>query len=76
MFFAGWLVAGMAMAAVFYQAGFAALTRWYGPARVRALTTLTLVGGLASTMFAPVTHCCWNTLLARHLPRAGRCWPR
>ena len=26
-------------------AAFAALTRWYGPARVRALTTLTLAAG-------------------------------
>jgi MFS family permease len=61
-FVAAWLVAGVAMAAVFYQAGFAAITRWYGPARVRALTTLTLVAGLASTIFAPVTH-----LLLDHL---------
>ncbi|MBJ7451239.1 MAG: MFS transporter [Blastococcus sp.] len=61
-FVAAWLVAGVAMAAVFYQAGFAALTRWYGPARVRALTTLTLVAGLASTIFAPLT-----SLLLDHL---------
>ncbi|WP_164701107.1 MFS transporter [Modestobacter sp. KNN46-3] len=54
-FVVAWLVAGVAMAAVFYQAGFAALTRWYGPGRVRALTTLTLVAGLASTVFAPLT---------------------
>jgi MFS family permease len=43
------------MAATFYQAAFAALTRWYRSGRVRALTTLTLAGGLASTVFAPVT---------------------
>lgn len=54
-FLAAWLVAGVAMAAVFYQAAFAALTRWYGPARVRALTVLTLAAGLASTVFAPLT---------------------
>jgi MFS family permease len=54
-FAAAWLVAGVAMAAVFYQAAFAALTRWYGEDRVRALTTLTLVAGLASTVFAPLT---------------------
>ncbi|MEI4278437.1 MFS transporter [Klenkia terrae] len=54
-FAAAWLVAGVAMAAVFYQAAFAALTRWYGPARVRALTVLTLAAGLASTVFAPLT---------------------
>ncbi|MBM7805638.1 MFS family permease [Geodermatophilus bullaregiensis] len=55
-FLAAWLVAGAAMSAVFYQAAFAALTRWYGDRRVRALTTLTLVAGLASTVFAPLTH--------------------
>ena len=55
-FVAAWLVAGAAMAAVFYQAAFAALTRWYGDRRVRALTALTLVAGLASTLFAPLTN--------------------
>ncbi|MGO4604246.1 MFS transporter [Terrabacter sp. 2YAF2] len=55
VFTAGWLLAGLAMAATFYQPAFAALTRWYGPRRVRALTTLTLAGGLASTIFAPIT---------------------
>lgn len=55
VFFAGWILGGLAMAAVFYPAAFAALTRWYGPDRVRALTVLTLAGGLASTVFAPVT---------------------
>ncbi|WP_246080691.1 MFS transporter [Modestobacter altitudinis] len=54
-FVTAWLIAGVAMAAVFYQAAFAALTRWYGPARVRALTTLTLAAGLSSTVFAPLT---------------------
>jgi hypothetical protein len=53
VFTARWLLAGAAMAATFYQPAFAALTRWYGPARIRALTTLTLAGGLASTAFAP-----------------------
>jgi MFS family permease len=61
-FVVAWLVAGVAMAAVFYQAAFAALTRWYGPARVRALTVLTLVAGLASTVFAPLT-----SVLLEHL---------
>jgi MFS family permease len=53
-FLAAWLVAGLAMAAVFYQAAFAALTRWYGDRRVRALTAVTLVAGLSSTVFAPL----------------------
>lgn len=62
LFAAAWVVAGIAMAAVFYQAAFAALTRWYGPLRVRALTVLTLAAGLASTVFAPLT-----SLLLAHL---------
>lgn len=54
-FLLAWLVAGIAMAALFYQPAFAALARWYeGEARTRALTVLTLSGGLASTVFAPV----------------------
>ncbi len=54
-FVAGWLVAGVAMSAVLYPPAFAALTRWYGADAVGALTVLTLAGGLASTIFAPVT---------------------
>ncbi len=53
-FAAGWLVAGSTMAALSYSPAFAALTRWHGPNRMRALTTLTLVAGLASTVFAPL----------------------
>nr|WP_241834535.1 MFS transporter [Pseudofrankia asymbiotica] len=54
-FLAAWLIAGIAMAGVFYPPAFAALTGWYGPHRVRALTTLTLAAGFASTIFAPLT---------------------
>lgn len=61
-FVASWIVAGVAIGAVLYQPAFAALTRWYGPRHVRALTMLTLVAGLASTVFAPLT-----ALLADHL---------
>ena len=53
-FAAAWLVAGATMAALSYSPAFVALTRWYGPDRIRALTTLTLVAGLASTIFAPL----------------------
>ncbi|MFD7962722.1 MFS transporter [Streptomyces zaomyceticus] len=55
VFFAGWLLGGSAMAATFYQPAFAALTRWWAPDHVRALTVVTLAGGLASTVFAPLT---------------------
>jgi len=54
-FFAAWALAGVAMAGVLYQPAFAALTRWWGPRRVTALTAVTLLGGLASTVFAPLT---------------------
>jgi MFS family permease len=55
VFFVGWSTAGAAMAATFYAPAFAALTRWWAPDHVRALTLVTLAGGLASTVFAPVT---------------------
>ncbi|MFB7043548.1 MFS transporter [Streptomyces sp. NPDC056294] len=66
VFFAGWLLAGFAMAATFYQPAFAALTRYFAPDHVRALTIVTLAGGLASTVFAPLTaalasHLTWRT---------------
>lgn len=54
-FVAAWVLAGVAMSAVLYPPAFAALTRWYGPRRVGALTVLTLAGGFASTIFAPLT---------------------
>ncbi|MQA81781.1 MAG: MFS transporter [Streptosporangiales bacterium] len=54
-FYAAWVLAGLAQAAVLYPPAFTALTRWYGPHRVGALTALTLLGGLASTVFAPLT---------------------
>jgi MFS family permease len=55
LFFGAWILAGVAMAAVLYAPAFAALTRWYGTRRVSALTSLTLIAGLASTVFAPLT---------------------
>lgn len=66
---AGWLLAGTAMAATFYQPAFAALTRWWAPDHIRALTIVTLAGGLASTVFAPLTatladHMSWRATYA------------
>jgi MFS family permease len=55
LFVAGWVLAGIAMAGTLYAPAFAALTRWWGPRRVTALTAVTLLAGLASTVFAPVT---------------------
>lgn len=54
-FVTAWVVAGVAMSAVFYAPAFAALTRFFGTDAVRALTVLTLVAGFASTVFAPLT---------------------
>ena len=54
VFYIGWSLTGVAMAGTLYPPAFAALTRWGGVRRVRALTTLTLVAGLASTVFAPL----------------------
>ncbi|WP_249265945.1 MULTISPECIES: MFS transporter [unclassified Pseudonocardia] len=54
-FLAAWLLAGLAQSATLYPPAFAALTRWWGTDRVRALTWVTLAGGLASTVFAPLT---------------------
>jgi len=61
-FLAAWVPAGPAMSAVLYQPAFAALTRRYGPRRVTALTILTLVAGLASTVYAPITAALVSTL--------------
>lgn len=55
IFAGGWLLAGIAMAGVLYQPAFAAITGWYQAGRLRALTTVTLIAGLASTVFAPLT---------------------
>ncbi|MBM7517644.1 MFS transporter [Nocardioides nitrophenolicus] len=55
VFTIGWLLAGTASAGTFYPPAFAALTQWYGERRVQAITTLTLVAGFSSTIFAPLT---------------------
>jgi MFS family permease len=65
-FLAAWLAAGTASAGLYYPPAFAALTTWYGRERVRALTTLTLAAGFASTIFAPLT-----STLAAHLSWRG-----
>jgi MFS family permease len=61
-FLLGWLVAGVAMSGTLYAPAFAAITGWAGDQRVKALTALTLVAGLSSTVFAPLT-----ALLVDHL---------
>jgi len=55
MFGAAWVVVGTAQSAVLYQAVFTVITRRYGPRRHVPLTIITVAGGLASTVFAPIT---------------------
>ena len=55
MMLAGWLVAGIAMAACLYDPAFATLFRVAGPSYRRAVTALTLFGGFASTVFWPLS---------------------
>lgn len=54
VFTVAWLLAGLAQSLLLYPPAFAVITRWYGVDRVRPLTIITLVGGLASTIFAPL----------------------
>lgn len=55
VFTAGWIVCGLGQSAVLYQAAFTVITRRHGDRRRRAMTIVTLAGGLASTVFAPIT---------------------
>ncbi|ODU02091.1 MAG: MFS transporter [Pseudonocardia sp. SCN 72-86] len=66
LFMAAWLVAGVAMSATLYPPAFAALTRWWGPRRVTALTAVTMFGGLAGTVFAPLSATLLDHLGWRH----------
>lgn len=54
LFVIGWGIVGLAQAAVLYPAAFTVITRRYGDRRQLPLTVLTLAGGLASTIFAPI----------------------
>jgi len=54
VFTLGWVIAGIAQSAVLYQAAFTVIARRYGSRRRGAMTILTLAGGLASTVFAPI----------------------
>ncbi|WP_134323860.1 MFS transporter [Cumulibacter soli] len=51
----GWILAGLVMPALFYQAAFTACTGWMGENRVKGITAVTVAGGISSTVFAPLT---------------------
>ena len=53
--FLAWSVAGIAMAMTMYDAAFATLSQHSGTSYRKALTALTLMGGLASTAFWPAS---------------------
>jgi hypothetical protein len=52
--YAVWLLMGLAMAATLYEPAFAVVVSWFGRGRDRALLTVTLVAGFASTIFMPI----------------------
>jgi MFS family permease len=55
-FVAVWVLLGGGQAVLFYEPAFTVLTKWFGGReRQRAITTVTLVAGLASTIFGPLT---------------------
>lgn len=55
-FTAAWLLAGLAMGLTFYEATFTVLGQQVtGQVRTRATLTITLIAGLASTIFVPLT---------------------
>jgi MFS family permease len=56
LFWFSWLVLGVAMRCTLYDAAFAALARIAGPRARRPIAQITLLGGLASTVFWPLGH--------------------
>lgn len=56
VFTAGWILAGLAMAACLYDPAFASLYQIAPDRYRRAVTGLTLFGGFASTVFWPLSH--------------------
>jgi MFS family permease len=67
--YAVWLLMGLAMAATLYEPAFAVVVSWFTRGRDRALLTVTLVAGLASTIFMPIeaallSRLGWRTSLA------------
>lgn len=53
---AGWTLLGLALRSILYDGAFAALTSLAGADARRAISLLTLLGGLASTIFWPIGH--------------------
>jgi MFS family permease len=56
VYYAAWVCLGLAMRLTLYEAAFAALARIGGPHARRPISQITLLGGLASTVFWPIGH--------------------
>jgi MFS family permease len=56
LYYAAWACLGLAMRMTLYDAAFAALARLGGAGAKRPISQVTLLGGLASTVFWPVGH--------------------
>lgn len=54
VFIIGWALIGIASSMSLYLPAFAAVARWFHPNPVKALTLVTLLGALASTIFGPL----------------------
>jgi MFS family permease len=54
-YFAAWTVLGIAMAMVLYEAAFATINREFSQQARKGISLVTLAGGLASTVFWPLT---------------------
>ncbi|MBC7727942.1 MAG: MFS transporter [Microbacteriaceae bacterium] len=65
-FYAVWALLGAALGATLYNPVFAVVTRRYPQDFRRAIITLTLLGGLASTVFIPLSAWLISTLGWRH----------
>lgn len=55
VFYAAWAMAGVAMACALYEAAFSVLAGIFDSEYKRAVTTVTLAGGFASSVFWPLT---------------------
>ena len=55
-YYAAWVCLGLAMRLTLYEGAFAALARAGGPEARRPISQITLLGGLASTVFWPIGH--------------------
>ncbi|MCC7367426.1 MAG: MFS transporter [Chloroflexi bacterium] len=53
-FYVVWALLGLTMSAILYEPAFAVVTAWFERKRTRAITSVTLMAGFASTVFMPV----------------------